>query len=501
MSPLDTTHALGRWASLAAYRSRFIRYFVAVALPALATVSAVAVLPVGSSPYFPLFSVSVVAAAVYGGVGAGLTATAASVLLNLFFVAVPRFSLRVASPEDALRLVIFVVAGVAISFVIGAVGELQGRLDRERERLHVTLTSIGDAVIATDPLGEITFMNPMAESATGWKAEDAMGRPLPSVFRIVNEATREPAENPVAKVLQSGHIVGLANHTVLIRKDGSEIAIDDSAAPIRNRDWIVGVVLVFRDISEKRKTEKAMVEAQKLASVGRLAATIAHEINNPLESITNLIYLINIVPDLPANAKTYAEMAQQQVLRAAHVTRQTLAFARRSDEREHCLLRSIADEVLELYEPSLEQKRIQVMRKYGEGAYPVYASRSELRQLLGNLLANAIDALPYGGRLHLRLRGTAVDGQARVRLSVADSGGGIPAPALGKIFDAFFTTKKDVGTGLGLWVSKTIVESHGGSMRVRSRTGVGTIFVVTLPARVDASALGSAEARSASATE
>jgi signal transduction histidine kinase len=251
---------------------------------------------------------------------------------------------------------------------------------------------------------------------------------------------------------------------------------------------VVGVVLVFRDITEKRHAERALLESQKLASVGRLAATIAHEINNPLECITNLLYLIQTAPDLPPIAAGYTDMAQQQLMRAAHITRQTLAFARRSDERQHCLLREAAEEIIELYKGPLQEKQIAVLRKYGEGAHPVYASRSELRQLLGNLIANAIDALPREGRIYIRLRRVNNNGEAQVRLSVADSGPGIPAMSMGRIFEAFFTTKRDAGTGLGLWVSKTIVESHGGRIRARSRVGKGTVFSVVFPAAAERAA-------------
>ena len=164
----------------------------------------------------------------------------------------------------------------------------------QKEWLHTTLTSIGDAVIATDPNGLITLMNPVAERLTEWKAEEAAGKPLTEVFRIVNQETRKPVENPVEKVLRLNGVVGLANHTVLIRKNGQELAIDDSGAPIRDSAGkIVGIVLIFRDVTKQRALESALKLNERLALAGRLSATIAHEIHNPLDTVENALFLLD----------------------------------------------------------------------------------------------------------------------------------------------------------------------------------------------------------------
>lgn len=164
-------------------------------------------------------------------------------------------------------------------------------LAAQKEWLRTTLTSIGDAVIATDPDGLITLMNPVAEELTEWKSEEAIGKPVAEVFRIVNQETRKPVENPVEKVRRLNHVVGLANHTVLISKGGQDFAIDDSAAPIRDSNGkITGIVLIFRDVTQQRALEAALNQNERLALAGRLSASIAHEIHNPLDTVGNALF-------------------------------------------------------------------------------------------------------------------------------------------------------------------------------------------------------------------
>src|SRR5262249_41580706 len=161
--------------------------------------------------------------------------------------------------------------------------------EEEKEWLHTTLCSIGDAVISTDAEGKITFMNPVAESLTGWPTQEARGKPLVDVFRIINQQNRQTVENPIDKVRRLKTVVGLANHTILISKSGQEFLIDDSGAPIFGGDGnLIGIVLVFRDVSRQRALEAALQSNEKLALAGRLSASIAHEIHNPLDTVGNL---------------------------------------------------------------------------------------------------------------------------------------------------------------------------------------------------------------------
>lgn len=470
---------LGRFFAGAAHRSAFQRYLLAVFLPIVAFAATISFAHVAYAPFFSLFSLAVAVTAIFGGIKPGLVAVISSVLLNLLSV-YPPFSPNNPDTNDFVRILAFSIASSVIAILIGSAGELQHRLDIERKKLDVTLRSIGDAVIATDARGRVTFMNRVAEEATGHTFEEASGRLLDDVFNIVNERTRERVENPVGKVLATGRIVGLANHTVLIRKDGSEIPIDDSAAPIVNEGVLTGVVLVFRDITESKLNQAALLRSEKLASVGRLAATIAHEINNPLEAITNLVYLIGSTDDL-STAKQLAEAAQVELSRAAHVTRQTLSFARPAERRESSSLPALVDGVIGLYDARLKSREITLVRRYrGDGM--ALATRSEVRQVIANLLGNAIDAERQGGRIDIRVASSA--DKKSVRMTVADRGCGMTADQKRRIFEAFFTTKQDVGIGLGLWVTKQIVDSHGGTIRARSRSGHGSVFVVNWPIAV-----------------
>jgi PAS domain S-box-containing protein len=207
-----------------------------------------------------LFLFAVLAAAWYGGLGPGLLATALGGLTGVYFF-IDRDGWSVIHSSDRVRVGMFLGAGAAVSWFTEALHRGWDRANQQRESLRVTLRSIGDAVITTDAEGRVTSLNPVAVSLTGWAQDAAAGRPLEEVFRIVNERTRRTVENPVQKVLAVGKIVGLANHTVLLARDGTERAIDDSAAPIRDAEGrLRGVVLIFRDVSERRRLETARAQ-------------------------------------------------------------------------------------------------------------------------------------------------------------------------------------------------------------------------------------------------
>jgi PAS domain S-box-containing protein len=660
---------------------------------------------------------------------------------------------------------------------------VEDALRESREWLRVTLTSIGDAVIAADTDGRVTFLNPVATELTGWQPEEAEGQPVQSVFQIVNEQTRVPSENIVTRVLEEGHVVEMANHTALITKDGREIPIEDSAAPIRDRlgrisgvvlvfydvtekrraqeeikqrnavltgintiledalqceteealgntclrvaeqitgskfgfigeigadgllhniansnhgwelcatydrtgyrppenfkisglygqvlldgkslltntpaeppvsvgtpahhpaltaflgvplfdgirvlglvamgnreggyekkelealealgpaivqalhrkraetgmrrakhEWertfdsvpdliaildsqhkvvrvnramaqrlnttpaacvglscfesvhgtsqppefcphtltlrdgrehvtevhadrlggdflvsatplkdeqgrIMGTVHVARDISDRKRAEEALLRSEKLASVGRMASTIAHEINNPLAAVTNTLFLIRGIAELPESAREYLDIADAELRRVAHITRQTLGFYREFAAPAVVSVGAIIDSAIELMKNKIAARCTTVERLYDEHSQ-ITAVAGELRQVFSNLLSNSLDAIVGNGTIKLRVSRLRYlhEGQSCLRVTVADNGSGIEAAALGHIFEPLFTTKIDVGTGLGLWVSKQIIEKHGGSIRVHSRASGprrGTAFAVFLPA-------------------
>jgi PAS domain S-box-containing protein len=356
--------------------------------------------------------------------------------------------------------------------------------DRE-EWFRTTLCSIGEAVIATDQKGNVTFLNPPAIQLTGASLETAIGKPIADIFSIFNEYTHKPIENPAQKVLETGHVIGRANHTVLRRPDGTLLPIEDSAAPIRDdRGDLIGVVLVFRDVTDERKAQEVLRKTEKLAAAARLSATIAHEINNPLEAVGNLIFLAKGAPGTSAEVVRQLALAEQELARVAHLTRQTLGFYRESNIPDEFEMTTVIESVLTLYANKLKTKNISVHREFGV-CPPIRGLVGELNQAISNLIANAADAVDPNGVIRIALACLERPEGNLVQITIEDNGPGISAEHAELIFEPFFTTKKDIGTGLGLWVTREIVDRHGGTIEVRLHQANGergASFSILLPA-------------------
>jgi PAS domain S-box-containing protein len=367
--------------------------------------------------------------------------------------------------------------------------EIKQRVEESYAReqwLNTTIRSIGDAVIACDTDGNVVFMNLVAEQLTGWQEAEARGVTLHDVFPIFNEDTRAVVENPVDKVRRLGTVVGLANHTFLVSKNGNEICIDDSGAPIRDSAGkMIGVVLVFRDITERRMSEGALMRAEKLAAAGRLAASVAHEVNNPLEGLTNLVYLARRSDEVEEIRQLLVQ-AEGELARIAHITRQSLGFYRETTTPAHFKPSKIVHEVSSFYASRAATLGV-TFQVNAATDREVLGAAGELRQILSNLLANSLDACTKGASIRIETH-SAVDprnpANPGVRITIADTGTGIAPEHIKSIFEPFFTTKTDTGTGLGLWVSRELVEKHGGSLRVLSSNvdpRCGTVFSIFLP--------------------
>jgi PAS domain S-box-containing protein len=354
-------------------------------------------------------------------------------------------------------------------------GRRAEELYQSEQQLRTTLESIGDGVITCDAEGRIQMMNPVARELTGWSQTEASGHQLEDVFRIVNEVTREPVETPVAKVRRLNKIVGMANHhTILLRKDGTELDISDSAAPIRDKAGnTIGIVLVFRDITMERKTQEALISNEKLAVAGRLAATIAHEIHNPLDSVSNLLYLMrNDVS--PEEFVRFMDMAQQELARVTQISRAMLGLYRESKAPVVVDLKEMLEEILLLMERRLSELGVKVTTNMPEPV-EVAAFPAELRQVFTNLITNGAEAAGQGGLIKIVIEpqcaGVGANGQkvqAGATVTIADNGAGIPDDVQPHLFQPFFTTKGEQGTGLGLWVSRGIINKHGGTISVTS---------------------------------
>jgi PAS domain S-box-containing protein len=244
---------------------------------------------------------------------------------------------------------------------------------------------------------------------------------------------------------------------------------------------VCGFVALVMDVTERYQSEEALRKAEKLAAAGRLAASIAHEINNPLESVTNLLFLLQQEPALTDSGRQYLELAADELARVSQIATQTLRFHRQSTRPTLTSVEDIIDAVESLYQRRLLSSRVTLEKRYG-GVDKINVLDGELRQLLANLIGNALDATPGGGRIVMRTRAVSnADGTRGVRITIADTGHGIAPELKKRIFEPFVTTKGTTGTGLGLWVSREIVEKHQGYMRVRSRNigpGTGSVFSV-----------------------
>jgi len=520
----------------------------------------------------------------------------------------------------ALVAVLLILHGVSVFQTITRAFRLQLNESKvQSDYLSTTLQSIGDAVIVCDGSGHVTLLNPIAEKVTGWSQTEAVGQPLEKMFRIINEYTRESVESPVAKVLQVGNIVGLANHTLLIRQDGLEIPIDDSAAPIRDRNnRIVGVVLVIRDITERKRSEETLrqsnenrfrlaaiiesaddaivskdlngivgswnqgahrmfgysaddmvgqsilrlipddlryeeveilqkiragerldhyetirtrkngerievsvtispirdetgtvigaskiardisdrkrverllIQSEKLAATGRMAATIAHEINNPLESLMNLVFLARQNSDTRGEAHGYLLTAERELDRVSHLARQTLGFYRDTGSSTDVNLHELLNNVLAVYNSKLVTAGITTVKQFND-LRTLHVRKGELLQVFSNIIANAADAMRQGGLLQVSTRQVVGSAGEGIRTAIRDSGAGIPQEHLTRIFEPFFTTKGELGTGIGLWVAKRLIEERGGEITVASSTqegNSGTTFEIFIPFEAPAS--------------
>jgi PAS domain S-box-containing protein len=366
-------------------------------------------------------------------------------------------------------------------------------LFQSEQRLRTTLDSIGDGVITCDAEGRVQIMNPISRELTGWTQEAAAGKPLEEIFHVVDGRTRERMETPVAKVKRLNRMVGKTDHTVLIRKDASELDIADSGAPIRDKKGeTTGIVLVFRDVTMERKTQEALLASEKLAVAGRLAATIAHEIHNPLDSVSNLLYLMRNGATEDESSH-FMDMAEQELARVTQISRAMLGLYRESKAPVVVDLKEMLEEILLLMEWRFVDEGVTVSIFMAEPV-SVAAFPAELRQVFTNLITNAAEAAGQGGEVRVSLFGdasefdsTGTKMQAGAMVRIADNGPGIPEDIQPHLFQPFFTTKGEHGTGLGLWVSRGIINKHGGTISVASDSsaeGHGTVvsvFLVTNP--------------------
>ncbi len=371
-------------------------------------------------------------------------------------------------------------------------------LREAEERLRVTMRSIGDAVIATDLEGRVTFINYVAVNLTGWPIAEARGRALMEVFRIINEHTRVPVESPVERVLREGTVVGLANHTMLLPRHGGEIPIEDSGAPIRDAAGaVMGVVLVFRDASDRRRQEEererlhreehARAEAERASAIkDEFLAILSHELRSPLQGVLGWVTLLRQTGSDPTQQRAL-QAIERGVRQQAQLVNDILDVSRVATgklqiQRERVDISRVVEECVDETVPVARERGIQLQTLVRDcGA--VIGDHRRLRQCVTNLLGNAVKFTPSGGRIDVRCE---QDDGATV-LTISDSGEGIAPEVLPHIFERFRQAETQgrystSGLGLGLSLVKQIVELHGGTVQAASAgPGRGATFTVRLP--------------------
>jgi len=365
----------------------------------------------------------------------------------------------------------------------------EDELAREKERLSVTLRSIGDAVISTDIDGHIVLMNSVAEELTGLGLAEAGGKPLAEVLHIFNEETGEPCADPVRRVLQSGTTVSSGDSIKLVSHSGKEYIIADSAAPIKDaNNTITGVVIVFRDTTEKYKIEQSILKTQKLESLGLLAGGIAHDFNNLLSGIFGFIEMSRA--HIKANQAPLADdllaKSMQVFNRAKNLTRQLLTFAKGGEPIRK--FGNIDKTILQTVQFALSGSNVRAEFDIAANLWPCDFDANQIGQAVDNIVINAKHAMPDGGLLKVSARNMVItkttplplDNGRYVCLCFSDYGKGIRKEDLPKIFDPFFTTKKS-GSGLGLTTSYSIIKKHDGHIEVASNPGKGTTVSLYLP--------------------
>jgi PAS domain S-box-containing protein len=352
--------------------------------------------------------------------------------------------------------------------------------EQAQRRLAAIVESSDDAIIGKDLNGIVISWNPAAERMYGYSSNEMVGQSITTV--IPPELQDE--ERKILETVGRGDRIE-HYETVRVTRGGERIDVSLTISPVRDESGkVIGAAKIARDITQQKKTEQSLRTTERLASVGRLAATVAHEINNPLEAVTNLVYLAEGVA-VRDDVREYLRQIQEELNRISHITKQTLGFYRETMFPSAVRVGEMLDPLISVFGTRARNKRIEIRTEIRQDPQ-LYAIAGEIRQLIANLLSNSIDAVSSGGLVRIRVDATRFKGQDSLgtRITVADSGYGIPSSLRTKLFEPFFTTKKDVGTGLGLWVCKNIVERHHGSIRMKSSTTPGrswTVFSVFLP--------------------
>ncbi len=458
----------------------------ALALTTFAVLVSLLLRPVLQPNFFLPFLVAVFASAWYYGHVGGFSATVlCTVSLGAFLVALhePWYA---NGPNLAATLLSFVAISVCATALVSG-------FHNSRSMLSATLSSIADGVVATDREERVTFLNPVAEALTGWRRAEALGKPLAEVLRVIEEGTRQPAGSPARDAINARSTSHNVGQVLLIARDKTEIAIEQSAAPLCDEHGrLQGAILVFRDITGRRQLEEQLSHARKMDAVGRLAGGVAGDFNNVLTVITGYSDLLRAQIPAPSPLHRFADEILYAGERAAALTRQLLTFSSGQLAQPR-----VADlnHVIAGMEPMLRRllgDSVELIVLPGPNLGLVQIDRSQMQQAILNLATNAREAMPNGGKLVLETSGLELDETAAkkagvkagpyVMLAVSDTGRGMDAETRSRLFEPFFTTKEHgKGSGLGLSMVYGTVKQYEGNITVYSQVNCGTIFEIYLP--------------------
>ena len=364
---------------------------------------------------------------------------------------------------------------IAASKIVRDISE-QKRNEELKARLAAIVETSDDAIISKDLNGIIRSWNRSASRMFGYTADEIVGQ---SILRLIPEELRHEEDAILARIRAGQRL----DHyeTVRVRKNGQRFEVSITISPLVDREGrIIGASKIAREITERKRMEKILIQSEKLAVTGRMAATIAHEINNPLESVMNLIYLARTSRFL-SHARSYLKTAESELERVSHIARQSLGYYREDGAPVEIALPELIEGVLAVYQGKLTAAGITV-ECHLEKHPPIVANKGELIQVFSNIVANAIDAMPKAGILHIGVRHTLEP--EGVEIVIRDQGTGIEKENLERVFEPFFTTKGNFGTGIGLWVVKQLIEKQGGRITLTSSTESetsGTAITILLP--------------------
>jgi len=352
--------------------------------------------------------------------------------------------------------------------------------DETRFRLAAIVDSADDAIVSKDLNGIVKSWNEGARRMFGYTADEMVGQPI---LRIIPEELYYE-EDEILRKLRAGERVE-HYETTRRRKNGEAIEVSVTISPIRDETGrVIGASKIARDISDRRRVERLLVQSEKLAATGRMAAALAHEINNPLESVINLVFLARQNTPAKGKAHTYLSTAEEELERVSHIARQALGYYRDTGAPAELYLHDLIENVLTVYNSKIVSAGISVNAGFND-LQKIVVSRGEMLQVLSNVIANAVDSMQAaGGVLHISTRNLISSAGNGIQITIRDSGTGISSDHLPKVFDPFFTTKGNLGTGIGLWVAKKLVDARGGQISIASSTEKeksGTTVTIFIP--------------------